>query len=244
MAGEAEKRAELTEHLAELRTRLVRIIVYIALGAVAGWVFYDQIFALITRPMVGVLVKSKSKFLLTGFPEAFMIRMQICIVAGLIATLPLVMMEIWGFVAPGLTRPERKAVKWIGPLSVVLFMGGVALCYTILPVAFKWFAGYVPRNAELRPAVQGSILFTLKMLLAFGIVFELPIVLMLLARVGIIDARFLARNWRVAMVAVAVVAAVATPSSDAFSMLVMAVPVAGLYFLSIGLVRLMERKRE
>lgn len=203
-----------------------------------------MLFSLLTRPMLGVLVKSNTKFLLTGFPEAFMIRMQICLVAGLIITSPFVTFEIWGFIAPGLTRDERKALRWIGPLSVILFMSGVVLCYSILPVAFRWFAGYVPKEAELRPAVQASILFTVKMLLAFGLVFELPIVLMVLGKVGIVSSRFLWENWRMAMVAVAMVAAIATPSNDAFSMLVMAIPVAGLYFLSIGLVRMVERKRD
>ncbi len=243
MARDEEKRAELFEHLAELRTRLIRIVIYIILGTTAAWVFYEQLFALITHPMMGILLKRNTKFLLTGFPEAFMIRMQICIVAGLILTCPLTTMELWGFVAPGLTREERKALRWIGPLSVVLFLTGVSLCYSILPVAFKWFASYVPKEAELRPAVQASILFTVKMLLAFGLVFELPIVLMLLGKVGIISSRFLWENWRVAMVGVAAMAAVATPSNDAFSMLVMAVPVAGLYFVSIGLVKMVEKRQ-
>jgi len=243
LAGDDEKRAELTEHLAELRTRLIRIAIYVVFGAAAAWVSYDQLFAIITHPMTGVLQRRGMKFLLTGFPEAFMIQLQVCIVAGIILMSPLITMEIWGFVMPGLTRQERKTIRWVAPLSILLFLGGVTLCYTILPMAFNWFVKYVPENAELRPAVQASILFTVKMLLAFGIVFELPIVLMILGRIGIVSSRFLLCNWRTAMVAVAVVAAAATPSNDAFTMLVMAVPVAGLYFLSIGLVRLVERKR-
>lgn len=242
MARDDEKRAELIEHLAELRNRLVRVVIYVVLGTIVAWVFYDTLFAIITHPMIGVLMKRNSKFLLTGFPEAFMIQMQVCLVAGAILTFPLLTMELWGFIAPGLTRNERKALKWIGPLSVVLFLSGVVLCYAILPMAFKWFASYVPKEAELRPTVQASILFTVKMLLAFGIVFELPIVLMLLGKVGIVSSRLLLQNWRMAMVGVAVLAAVATPSNDAFSMIVMAVPLAVLYFVSIGLVRIVERK--
>ena len=243
MAKDDEKRAELTEHLAELRTRLIRCAICVVVGAVVAWLFYDQLFSFLTRPMTQVLARIHSQFLLTSFPEAFLIQMQICIIAGIILMSPLLTMEVWGFVAPGMTRQERKAIKWIAPLSIVLFACGVVLCYLILPKAFNWFASYIPKNAQLRPSVQQAVLFTVKMLLAFGIVFELPVVLMLLGKVGIVNSGMLARNWRYAMVAVCVVAAVATPSNDAFSMLMMAIPVAGLYFMSIGLVKLTERKR-
>jgi len=243
VARDPERRAELVEHLAELRSRLVMVALFIAFGMVIAWFAYDFIFNLLTRPMMSVLRQIDSKFLLTGFPEAFMIRMQICLVSGLIIMSPFVTWQVWAFVAPGLTPSEKRPIKWIAPLSVFLFLGGVVLCYFIMPTAFKWFASYVPKGAELRPSVQASVLFTVKMLLAFGVVFQLPVVLMLLAMVGIVDSRLLKENWRVAMVAVCVVAAVVTPSSDAFSMLCMAIPVAGLYLLSIGLVWVVESKR-
>lgn len=243
MARDPEKRAELVEHLAELRSRLVASVFFIAVGMVVAWFAYDWIFAILTRPMIGILRQIDSKFLLTGFPEAFMIRMQICLVSGLIIMSPFVTWQVWAFVAPGLTANEKRPLKWIAPLSVVLFLSGVVLCYFIMPTAFKWFASYVPKGAELRPSVQASVLFTVKMLFAFGVVFQLPVVLMLLSMVGIVDSRMLKDNWRIAMVAVSVVAAVATPSSDAFSMLCMAIPVAGLYLFSIFLVWLVEGDR-
>lgn len=163
-------------------------------------------------------------------------------VSGLIAASPFIMGQIWGFVSPGLTAEEKKPLKWIAPLSVFLFFSGVILCYLILPVAYQWFASYIPADVEFRPSLQGSVLFAVKMLLAFGLVFELPIVLMLLAKVGIIDSKFLISNWRVAMVLISIVAAVITPSNDAFSMLMMATPVSGLYFVSIGLVKMAETR--
>ncbi len=243
MTRDPERRAELVEHLAELRSRLVASVLFIVIGMVVAWFAYDWIFAVLTRPMAGILHRLDSKFLLTGFPEAFMIRMQICLVSGLIIMSPFVTWQIWSFIAPGLTASEKRPLKWIAPLSIVLFLSGVVLCYFILPAAFTWFASYVPKDAELRPSVQASVLFTVKMLFAFGVVFQLPVVLMLLAMVGIVDSRMLRENWRVAMVAVSVVAAVATPSNDAFSMLCMAIPVAGLYLFSIVLVWLVEGNR-
>lgn len=192
--------------------------------------------------MMCVIGHNGNKFLITSFPEPFMIRLQICVVSGLIAASPFIMGQIWGFVSPGLTAEEKKPLKWIAPLSVFLFFSGVILCYLILPVAYQWFASYIPADVEFRPSLQGSVLFAVKMLLAFGLVFELPIVLMLLAKVGIIDSKFLISNWRVAMVLISIVAAVITPSNDAFSMLMMATPVSGLYFVSIGLVKMAETR--
>ena len=244
MAKDSEKKAELTEHLTELRARLVRSIIYVVVGAIVAWCFYDHIFGLLVRPMADVLKKHDSKLLLTSFPEAFMIQLQVCLVAGLIAAAPLLTREMWGFVSPGLTANEKRPVKWLLPLASALFAAGVVLCYLILPAAFNWFAGYTPKDAVLQPRVQLSILFSVKMLFMFGVVFELPVVLMLLGKVGIVSSRSLWANWRIAMVGVAVLAAVATPSNDAFTMLVMAVPVAALYFLSIILVKWVEPGRE
>jgi sec-independent protein translocase protein TatC len=231
---------ELVDHLAELRTRLVRSVIYLIVAVIVAWCSYSQLITLLTHPMSDVLRRMGSKFLYIGFPEAFMVQMQVCLIAGLIIASPLITGELWGFVSPGLRPSEKRPLKWIAPLAVALFFSGVTVCYLILPAAFRWFASYVPANAELRPSMQASVLFTVKMLLVFGIVFELPVVLMVLAKLGVVSSRMLRENWRIAMVLVSVVAAVATPSNDAFSMLMMAIPVAGLYFVSILLVRLAE----
>jgi len=210
------------------------------IGTVAAWFCYDYLLDFLTRPMLGVMRQTQTQFLLTTFPEAFMIQLQICVVAGIILTCPALTIELWGFVAPGLTPEERRPLKWIVPLAALLFVLGVVVCYLILPKAFEWFAMYIPSHTRLLPSLQQSLLFTLKMLLAFGIVFELPILLMLLAKVGIVNSSFLLKNWRPAMVGISVISAIITPSNDAFSMLMMAIPVSGLYFVSIALVRLVE----
>ncbi len=121
--------------------------------------------------------------------------------------------------------------------------GRAALCYIIMPFAFRWFALYVPKGAELRPTLQGSVLFTVKMLFAFGLAFELPVVLMLLGKIGIINSKMLSTNWRHLVVAICVIAAIITPSNDAFSMLCMAIPMGVLFLVSIFLVWLVEEAR-
>ncbi len=247
MTSNLEKRAELVDHLTELRTRIVRCALYVVVGAIAAWFLYEPfIFKLLTRPMEPLIRASDSKvqkFMFTSIMQPFMLRLQVCMIGGLILVLPAVTAEIWGFVAPGLRSNEKKPLRWVVPLSVLLFALGVLVAYTVMPWGFQWFSNYVPTNAEIRPSVQETMRFVMLMLLAFGVVFELPVFLMLLGYVGVIDSQTLKRNWRYWVVGISVAAAMFCPSGDVLSMLAMAIPLVILYFASILLVRLVERKR-
>jgi len=236
----SDRQLDLVEHLAELRSRLVRSVAYVSLASIAGWVFYPFFFEILSRPVRPVL-KSGSKFLLTGVAEGFSIKMQIAVLVGAILAMPLLTMELWRFVAPGLTRQERKGIRLVGPLSVLLFALGVAIAYSILPVGIQWLVSQNPPGATFMPSVAGTLLFILKMCLAFGLVFQLPVVLMFLGKVGIVDSRMLKSYWKQAVVGLAIVAAVVTPSADAFSMMLMCAPLIVLYGLSILLVKMVER---
>lgn len=243
MTKNLEKRAELVDHLAELRTRLIRCLVYVVVGAVAAWFMYEPfIYRWLTDPMNAVLRNQDTKYMFTSIVQPFMLRMQVCGVAGLIIVLPLVTLEIWGFIAPGLRANERKPLKWVAPLSIVLFISGVALAYLVLPQGFRWFAEFIPSNAEIRPSVQETMRFVILMLLGFGVAFELPVFLMLLGHVGIVNSKMLKSQWRYWMVGIALGAAVLTPSNDVLTMLAMAIPLVFLYIGSIGLVKLVEKK--
>ncbi|MBI2843096.1 MAG: twin-arginine translocase subunit TatC [Armatimonadetes bacterium] len=239
-----DREAELSEHLQELRARLIRSILYVGVGAVAAWFLYRWIYGFLTAPVSHILETINTKFLLTHVAEGFMIRCQISLIAGLILAAPLITFEIWGFVAPALTKEEKRPIRWIAPLCIVLFAFGVGTAYFILPAAMEFFLSpsFIPSGAEIRPSVATTIIFIAKMLLAFGIVFEMPIVLLFLGKLGIVNSKMLKSSWRYAVVAIAVVAAVATPSSDAFSMMAMAVPLIVLYAISILLVKLVEPK--
>lgn len=206
------------------------------------WFLYDRIYDALTRQMAPVFKLHGGKFLFTSITEPFTLRMQITMIAALIVVLPLITLEIWGFIAPGLTKNEKRPLRWTVPLAIFLFLLGSTLCYTILPMAFKWFAYYIPSNAEIRPSVPATLRFEMLMLLAFGCAFELPIVLMLLAQVGIVNSKMLAENWRFSVVAISVIAATLTPSNDVISMMSMAIPLAGLYLISIKLVKFVEKK--
>ena len=236
----SDRQLDLVEHLAELRSRLVRCVLYLGLAAIAGWVFYPFFFALLSKPVEPVL-KGGSKFLLTGVAEGFTIKMQVSVLVGAILAMPLLTLEGWKFVSPGLTRQERKGIRLVAPLSILLFASGVAVAYWILPVGIQWLVSQNPPGATFMPSVAQTLLFVSKMCLAFGLVFQLPVVLMFLAKVGIVDSRMLKAYWRQAVVVLAIVAAVVTPSADAFSMMLMCAPLILLYGLSIVLVRMVEQ---
>ena len=236
-----EREAELTEHLAELRTRIIWAAVAIAAGAAVCWLFYDKLFVLLSAPIAPELKRLGTKFLFVGIAQPFMVKVQISLVAGLVVASPFVTLQLWMFVAPGLTRGEKRPLLWMAPLSAVLFLAGAWLCYKILPIGVAWLLAYVPKGAEIRPDVNQALMFVVKMMVAFGLTFQLPVILVLLGRLGIVNARMLATYWRHAILVIAIVAAVATPSNDALSMTMLAAPLVGLYFLSIVLVRVTQR---
>jgi sec-independent protein translocase protein TatC len=237
-----ERHIALMDHLAELRTRIIRSCIYVLVGSIGGWILYDHIFHLLSAPVMPSLEKHGASYLLTEVTEGFVIKMQVSVLAGIIFALPLATLEGWRFIAPGLTHAERRAVGLIAPLSILLFAAGIGLGYLILPVGIGWLVSQSPPGATLMPSVKQTLLFVMKMCLAFGVVFQMPVVLMFFARIGLLTSAMLRSYWRHALVAIGIVAGIVTPSSDAFSMLMMAVPMAGLYALSIVLVRAVEKR--
>ncbi|GAB4469073.1 MAG: twin-arginine translocase subunit TatC [Armatimonadaceae bacterium] len=236
---------ELMEHLAELRTRIFRAVLFLIVGMVLTFSLFPLIFEFLSYPIESVL-KDKGFIVLTNITDAFLLRLQICFVSGLIVSFPFVIMELWGFIAPALNPNERRPVVFLAPFSFLLFLAGVGTGYACLPVTYEWmgtFINDVP-GAQLMQNAQAYVLLTLKILLGFGISFQMPIILLFLARVGIITADLMVRYWRHAVVGCSVFAAVLTPSADPLTMLMMGVPLAGLYLLSIGLVRAFEPRED
>ncbi len=236
-----EKEIELLEHLAELRARLLRCLLYIVLGGIIAFFYFDRLYSWLLKPAMEVLGQHHTQMLMTSFVQGFTLTVQVSLVGGLVLSAPFVTTELWLFILPALNKQERKAALFVGPLSVVLFALGVFLCYLGMPRAFSWFALYVPPGTTLQPDVGRTLIFTVQMYLAFGLMFELPVLLMFLGAVGIVNSRMMVQRWREATVLIAFVAAVATPSNDALTMLMMATPMVGLYFFSIVLVRMVEK---
>jgi sec-independent protein translocase protein TatC len=235
---------ELVEHLAELRTRLFRAVLYLGVGMLAAYYLYDSIFELFTFPIAPILEKTDSLLAFPSVADPFLLRMQVCFIGGITTAFPFITLELWGFIAPALTLEERKPVIFLAPFSVLLFIAGVATGYASLPTCYQWMASFISDvpGGVLYQNPRDYILLTAKIMLAFGISFELPVVLLFLARIGLITAELMTTYWRHAVVIISAAAAILTPSTDPLTMLMMAVPMAGLYLLSIVLVRAFQPK--
>ena len=240
-----ERKAELTEHLGELRTRLIRSSIYLILGMIVMYVLFKPIYSLLEAPIAPILKLSPgSSFRFTSFTEPFFLKLQIGTVGGLMLAAPLVVLELWGFIAPALTPAEKRGVHFVAPLSVLLFVLGVACAYLVLPRAVTWFLSYMSEfpSTVLQQNPLTYTVFVVKLLLVFGLMFELPVLLMFLGKVGIITSSLMIQYWRQTAVGLFTLAMVAAPSNDPGTMLALAIPLTLLFFASIGLVKLVEPK--
>ncbi len=296
-----DKRMELTEHLGELRTHIIRSIWFLILGAIIAYQFFGPIYGMLYRPlnremsrvneirmkeqvkhqsqdapehMRPLLLKiphavhnppTQEEFnnladaveyvrehpvatpmmatIFKSFYEPFMVQLKISIVVGFIMVLPLVVWEFTKFILPALTAQERKPLRMLVPLSAILLALGVTVAYITMFYAMGWFLGFLdnfPQPAVLMQDPNDYVLFLLKMMAAFGVAFQLPVVLMGLAFAGIVTSKGLLKQWRWGVV-LSVLGGVFTPANDPMSWALMVFPLLGLYFGSFFLVRHVER---
>jgi len=230
---EESKAMALTAHLRELRKRLVISVVATIAGFAVCYNYSSELYALLARPLLPYLPPGQEYMVFTGVIEPFFIYLKVGITGGIILASPVILFEIWGFIAPGLYRNEKLWFVLIVLVSLVLFFSGAFFGYLVVfPFAFKYLLSYA--NEQLRPILSMGLYFSmaLRLLLAFGAIFQLPLGMLVLARVGIVSARKLIRWWRYAIVVILVVSAVLTPP-DAFSQLLMAGPLVVLYGLGV-----------
>lgn len=244
----AADRKELSfwEHLEELRWRLLRMIIYVVAAAGACWIFRSTLLAMLRYPAeAGAAAAGIEGFSFRIFEAAggIILMMQISLVAGVILASPGIFIELWLFVEPALEPHEKRWVVLIVPLATVLFLGGVAFCYFISPKAFAFFFLF---NRSLGVAVeltlQPYLYFLMRLLLVFGIAFELPLVLTFLSAVGLVTRDMLLGWWRHAVLLIFIFAAFATPTTDPATMTFMAGPLVLLYVLSVLLAGVFEKR--
>jgi len=246
---EASK-APLLDHLIELRRRLVYSLLALLGGFLICFGFAKHIYSFLTLPLAHALAGEPNRHLIyTALYETFFTYVKVGMFAGLCLSFPIIASQIWMFVAPGLYRHERRAFLPFLIASPLLFIGGAAFVfYLMLPTAIRFFLSYeTPASAgglgiELQAKVSEYLDFVMTLIIAFGLTFQMPVLLSLLGRVGIVSAAFLRSVRRYAVVGIFALAAVITPP-DVFSMLSLAIPLVGLYEISILCVALIERRR-
>lgn len=225
----------LTAHLEELRWRLIKSLVAVGVGFGLSYLVVEKLMRWLTAPLFAV-APGRVRLIGTGVAEAFFTKLKVSLLAGLFVASPVVFYQIWKFVAPGLYEHEKRYVRPFVASATVFFLAGAWFCYELVfPTAFGFFVEQYA-TVELEPMLRVSeyLSFASRMLLAFGVVFELPVFTFFFARLGLVTHRQMLRAFRYAIVAIFVVAAVLTPGPDVASQLLMAVPLLVLYGVSIG----------
>ena len=247
-AGDPVDTMTLTEHLAELRVRIIRSALAVAIGMVLIIAFYDQVLEFLLQPYKELCLRKAEDFcdpelFIFSPTEGLATRVRVGLYGGIIAALPVIMWQVWRFIVPALNKKEKKwAVPTIA-VSVVLFLAGGALAYYTIGQALDFLIGWAGEGVGQVFSVQSYVSLIGLMIFAFGLGFMLPVFVFGLQAVGVVTPRRLIKSWRIALVAIAVIAAVITPSGDPVTMAMLGVPMVVLYFLSILLGWLVVRRR-
>lgn len=220
------------EHLEELRQRLVRTAVYLALGFGACWGFREQIFHFMVGPMRQA--GFKDKFIFTGPAEALMLYMKMAFFVGIFVAAPLMLWEVWGFISPGLYKNEKKwAVPFIG-MGTLFFTGGALFGhYFLFPLTFQFLYTFGGEDMLFLPRIGEYWSFYSWFLLGLGLVFQIPVVIFVLSRLGLVSAPFLLRMWKWAVLGSFILSAIITPTPDIVTQTALAGPMVGLYLLGV-----------
>jgi sec-independent protein translocase protein TatC len=238
----------LADHLRELRARLLRVAVLLVVGIVVAWFFYDQLFALIYEPysQAQVALEGKgvnSQPVLTGVANPLLLQLKLCALATVVLGSPYWLYQVWAFIVPGLHAHERRWTRIFAAVAGPLFLLGVAVGYYVLPKGIEVLIGFTPGALQSLVEFGEYFRFLTRMLLVFGVAFEIPLFVVMLSLAGVVSGASLAayRPWII--VGTFVFAAVATPSTDPFSMLMLALPMSVLFLISEGIARLVDRRR-
>lgn len=257
MAGaEEEQKAPLLEHLIELRRRLMWSLGALCIAFACSWAVAGEIFNFLAQPLADAFGDQEgAQLIYTSLPEKFFVNIKIAFYTALFVSFPIIANQIWKFVAPGLYKNEKGAfLPYLVATPVLFFMGGALVYFGIFPLAWKFFLGYQNFGADAAasglgiqtvamPKVSEYLNLVITLIFAFGLFFQLPVVLTLLARAGIVSADGLAKKRKFAVVGMFGLAAVLTPP-DVISQIGLAVPGLLLYEISIFLARRIERRRE
>ena len=232
----------LIEHLLELRKRLMWAAVSILAGGIGGWFVSDFVLEVLTGP----LKQQGGRIATINFPSvtsAFDVRFEIAIIVGVVIASPIWLYQIFAFLTPAFTRQEKKYVFGFFFSAVPLFLAGCAAGAFVIPHIVGLMVSFAPGGTSSLLDGKGYLDFALRLLLVVGIAFVLPVFLVLLNFTGVLQGRTILKSWRIAILAVTIFTAVATPSADIISMLLLAIPMIVLYFVAVGIALLHDRRK-
>ncbi|WP_255513401.1 twin-arginine translocase subunit TatC [Homoserinibacter sp. GY 40078] len=235
-------RMPLAQHLREARVRAVRAAAALLVGAVAGYLLSDAIFDVLREPIEQLAASRDASLNFDTVTSAFDLRLRVALVAGIVLSSPVWLYEILAFLSPGLTRRERRFTLGFVAAAVPLFAAGCAMGLAIFPHMVELLAGFASDDDSTVLQASTYIDFVLKVVLATGIAFVLPVFVVVLNLLGVLSARTILRGWRLALVGIVLFSALVTPAADVFSMFLVAVPMALLYLAAVLVVLVRERR--
>jgi sec-independent protein translocase protein TatC len=231
------------DHLDELRRRIVYSVVAVFAGFVFAFFFVEDIFNFVMAPMQALLTDGQL-LIYTEPTEGFILRIKLAAMGGLLLALPVVASQLWLFIAPGLYSHEKRYAIPFVVLSTVCFISGVAFSHVVVfPLTWAFFASFTSDIVTFQPRIAPAFSIYLRLLLAFGFVFQMPVLVLFLARMGVLTARFMIRHFKYAVLIIFIISAVATPGGEVVTQIAMAGPLTILYGLSIILAWIFGKKR-
>jgi sec-independent protein translocase protein TatC len=243
--SKTDGRMSLGDHLRELRRRFVIAATAIAVGSVLGWVEYARLFDAIMAPLRKMAQERHGLVNINfgGITQPFTVQLQVALFIGVIVASPVWLFQVWGFIVPGLTKREKRtSLAFIGA-AVPLFLSGCLLATYAVPRAVEILLGFTPQGAANLPDAALYLTFVTRFILAFGLAFLLPVFLVGLNVAHVLPAHIMLKGWRIAVLLIFVFAAMMTPTPDAWTMLVLAMPMVGFFFAAVGISTLLDKRR-
>lgn len=250
MAATISGRMPLFEHLRELRRRVVRSSIVIVLASGIGWIFYNQIIATLARPVCDLSQAQATQsthcgsLYINGVLGPLNLQIKVALLTGLIISAPIWLYQMWAFISPGLHRREKRYSVLFIACATPFFALGATLGYLILPVAIKVLLGFTPHSLTNLVRFDDYLDFVLRVILLFGLAFELPVFLVALNLIGFISGKAILRPWRIWVFGITLFTAAFTPTGDPLTMALLAVPLCMFYFLAGGIALLVDRRRD
>lgn len=244
----ADRRAEAPDipfltHLEELRRRIIRSLIAVSVGFLVAYSFSDRLLTILARPLLPLLPSGRQTLVFTGVVEPFMAQLKVGLIAGFFLSCPYFFWQAWQFIAPGLNRRERRLAILLVSSASLFFIGGALFGYFLaLPAGFSLLLSLGGTLMLPMIAVGDYVQLASQLLLAFGVVFELPLLLLLLTALGVVTPRAIARQWRYLVFGIAFLSAALTPP-DVGSMMIMMLPLLALFLISLGLSFLVAGRR-